>query len=457
MDPLYNLILTPIYLCIIYFLIAPFFEKRWTNKYTKKYFWLGLNAKIIGCIFFCLIYHFYYGGGDTTAYFNQGGIIVDAFLDSPTIAFETILYDGSTISGESAQYLSKLFLKKNPSTWLMVQISGIIQLFTLKSFYVTSLFFGLWSFLGTWKLVQLFTSIYKTNYKLICYAVLFIPSCLFWSSGIMKETITTGAIGFFVFYSSNILFKKKDTLLSFLVLITTFFLIKTIKGATIFVLFPCLLLWVFLYNYKRISTILKYSLSLLLLCSVPLVLFLMAPKIQEYIENNEEFVSAQKTIHGFQSDHGGEWRKGRGHGGGDTSAYHLTTAGDLSLLGMLKALPEAISYTLFRPFPWETKKVVQLLGSLESFAFILITIYIFFKVGVIKTMGQTFTDPHLGFVLSYALFFGFIAGYISFNYGVLQRFKTPMMPFYTLFLVIHYQYITKKTQKRKSRRKVIKS
>lgn len=438
MDPLYNLVITPFYLLIIYFVIAPYFAKKWTNKYTKKYFWWGLHAKMFGAIAFCLIYQYYYGYGDTISYFKQGSVIVDAFLKSPITGIEVLFYNGHNISGESSYYLSKLYMKKSSSTWAMVQLSGIVQLFTFKSFYATSLFFGLWSFLGSWKLVQLFTSLYKKNYKLICYSILFIPSCIFWSSGIMKETVTTGAIAFFVYYFANIVFKKKDILLSSLGLVLLFLLIKVIKGATIYVLFPCLVLWVFLFNYKKIASLFKYVITFMIMLSIPVILYLLAPKMQEYIEGNDEFIAAQNTIHGFQSDHGGAWRKGRGHGGGDTSAYHLSTAGDLSLLGMLKSLPEATSYTLFRPFPWEATKVVQLLGAGESFAFLLITLFIFLKVGVVKTLKQTFSDPHLGFVLSYALFFGFIAGYISFNYGVLQRFKTPMMPFYTLFLVLLY-------------------
>ncbi|WP_044212804.1 hypothetical protein [Flammeovirga sp. OC4] len=457
MNPLYNLFTTLIYLLLIYFVIAPFFANRWTNKYTRKYFWWGLHSKITGSIFFCVIYQFYYGGGDTIAYFLEGGVIVDAFLYSPIVGLETLFYNGKEIGGENISFLSKLYLKKNPSTWFMVQISTIVQLFTLKSFYATSIFFGYWSFLGSWKLVELFTSIYKRSYKLICISILFIPSCLFWSSGIIKESITTGAIGFFVFYFSNIVFKKKDFLKSTTILVVLFLILSTVKGTTIYLLLPCLGLWTFLYYYKKLHTIIRYLISLSLITSVIITLLLLSSNMSNHIENNEEFKSAQKVAQGFQEDHGGNWRKGRGHGGGETSVYRLSTAGDYSLLGMLKALPEAISYTLFRPFPWETKKVVQLLGSLESFAFILITIYIFFKVGVIKTMRQTFRDPHLGFVLSYALFFGFIAGYISFNYGVLQRFKTPMMPFYTLFLVIHYQYITKKVKNRKPRRKVIKN
>ncbi|NLR92498.1 hypothetical protein [Flammeovirga agarivorans] len=448
MDPLYNLLITPIYLCVIYFLIAPYFAKKWTNKYTRKYFWWGLHAKMIGSIAFCIIYQFYYGGGDTIEYFKQGGIIVDAFFDSPNIGYETLMYNGSNIKGENARYLGMLYMKKNNSTWLMVQISSIVQFFSLKTFYPTSLLFGLWSFLGSWKLAQLFCSIYKENYKLICFSILFIPSCLFWSSGIMKETVTTGAIGFFVFYFCNVAFKRKDLFLSLIFLILLFTLIKVVKGATIYVLLPCLALWLFLFYFNKIPLLVKYIFSFILISTIPLVLLLMIPKIQEYIENNDEFVEAQKTINGFQSDHGGAWRKGRGHGGGDTSAYHLSTAGDLSLLGMLKSMPEAISFTLFRPFPWEAKKAVQLMGAGESILFLILTIYVLLKVGLIKTVKQTFTDPHLGFVLSYALFFGFIAGYISFNYGVLQRFKTPMMPFYTLFLVIHYQYIVKTKRKK---------
>ncbi|MBB6460744.1 hypothetical protein [Flammeovirga kamogawensis] len=450
MNPIYNLFITPIYLLLIYFVIAPYFAEKWTNKYTRKYFWRGLQVKLFGAIVFCGIYQFYYGGGDTTVYFKQGSVIVDAFLKSPKIGFEVFTYNNQYFSGESIQYLSKISYKSGSSTWTVTKITGLINLLTFKSFYSTALFFSLWSFLGSWKLVQLFTSQYKRHYKYVCCAILFIPSCIFWSSGIIKEAITTGGIGFFTYYFAKIIFHKEFTPKNISILFICFYLIKLVKGATIFMLFPCLGFWAFLFYYSRLNTLLRYSSTTIIVLSIPLILFFLVPKMDEYVENNEEFIAAQSTISGFQSDHGGKWREARGgHGGGKASTYHLSSAGDLSLLGMMKSFPEAIHFTLFRPFPWETTKVVQLMGAGESFAFLLITLYIFLKVGIWKTLKQTVKDPNLGFLLSYALLFGFIAGYISFNYGVLGRFKTPMMPFYTLFLVIHYQYSIKKTSRKR--------
>ncbi|KXX70406.1 hypothetical protein, partial [Flammeovirga sp. SJP92] len=363
-----------------------------------------------------------------------GKDLVDAFYESPLIGTEVFTYNQSSISGLSASYLSKIPYKRDISTWRMVQITGIIQLFTFKSYYTTSLFFGLWSFLGTWKLIQLFTTLYKHYYKMICIAVLFIPSCIFWSSGIIKEAITTGGIGFFVFYFYKIL-NKKIKINYIINLIVCFLLIKWVKGATIYVLFPCLGLLIFLNYYQKITFIYKLTFSFLLVISIPLSFYIILPKLQVFIQKSEEFNSAQSTISGFQGDHGS---RSKGHGGGEASTYHLSTAGDLSLLGMLKSFPEAISYTLFRPFPWETSKLVQLIGSFESFAILIMTLVILIKVGPIRNMKNTFNDPNLAFILTYSLLFGFIAGYISFNYGVLQRFKTPIMPFYIIYLIINY-------------------
>ncbi|ANQ48433.1 hypothetical protein MY04_1055 [Flammeovirga sp. MY04] len=450
MNILFNILLTPIYIFLIYFIIAPYFANKWTNKYTRKYFWWGLTTKMFGAISFCCIYQFYYGNGDTIAYFKQGNILVESFLDSPVIYVKILTMSTIKYSGELSPYLSRIPYSSNTSTWLMVKLTSLINLFSFNCFYPTSLFFGLWSFLGSWKLIQLFTPIYKNNYHIICIAILFIPSCIFWSSGIIKESVTTGAIGFFIFHFYKLTITKKINAISIITLIICFSIVKVIKGATIYVLFPCLSLWLLIIYFNKISALLKTILTTLIILSLPLSIYLLVPKMEKYVEGNDEFVEAQSTISGFQSDHGGEWREMRGgHGGGKASTYHLSTAGDLSLLGMLKSFPEAVSYTLFRPFPWETTKIVQLLGSFESFTFLVITILLMLKIGPLKIIRQTYKDPNLAFVLSYALFFGFIAGYISFNYGVLQRFKTPMMPFYTLFLAIHYNYYKRKLAKKR--------
>src|ERR1700752_2795002 len=77
---IFDLILTPIYIFIAW-LIANFIQKKNIYYHPEyKYFTYGLMAKITGAIGLGLIYCFYYGGGDTTNYFESARAYVNLFF-----------------------------------------------------------------------------------------------------------------------------------------------------------------------------------------------------------------------------------------------------------------------------------------------------------------------------------------------------------------------------------------
>ena len=55
-------------------------------------------------------------------------------------------------------------------------------------------------------------------------------------------------------------------------------------------------------------------------------------------------------------------------------------------------------------------------------------------------MRAIFSKPVIQMCLIFALLFGFVVGFTSFNFGALARYKIPSMPFFAAFLVmVSYQ------------------
>jgi hypothetical protein len=71
-----DFLILPIYLLIIYQIARNFQSRRIAQNPVYEYYVSGLFAKIGGGVFLVLIYTLYYGGGDTTAYF-EGALILD--------------------------------------------------------------------------------------------------------------------------------------------------------------------------------------------------------------------------------------------------------------------------------------------------------------------------------------------------------------------------------------------
>ncbi len=115
---------------------------------------------------------------------------------------------------------------------------------------------------------------------------------------------------------------------------------------------------------------------------------------------------------------------------GEQGSNYYIGENDGSVMGSLMLAPQAIFTTLFRPFIWEAKNITMLLTSLESSWFVLITLYAFYKIGLFKSFSIIFKDPTITFCFIFSLFFCFIVGISSGNFGTLVRYKIPMMPFY---------------------------
>jgi hypothetical protein len=112
---------------------------------------------------------------------------------------------------------------------------------------------------------------------------------------------------------------------------------------------------------------------------------------------------------------------------------------------MLTKFPQAVVVTLFRPFIWESKKIIVLLSGLEALLFLYFTIKVIIKrkTGI---FSMVIKDPNLSFCLAFSIIFAFAVGITSYNFGALSRYKIPCLPFYAASLVIlYYNFDTSKT------------
>ena len=125
------------------------------------------------------------------------------------------------------------------------------------------------------------------------------------------------------------------------------------------------------------------------------------------------------------------------------SAYDLGPI-DGSIGGMLKKFPQGIVVTLFRPFPWEIKKVIVALSAIEAIIFAWFTLRLFFDRR--SKISLFMKDPTVLFCLIFSVIFAFAVGISSGNFGALSRYKIPCLPFYGAFLMISMSYF--KTKKK---------
>ncbi|AMJ64779.1 hypothetical protein [Hymenobacter sp. PAMC 26628] len=117
------------------------------------------------------------------------------------------------------------------------------------------------------------------------------------------------------------------------------------------------------------------------------------------------------------------------------SAYNLG-AQDGTIGGMVKLAPQAIFTALFRPMIFEARNPIMLLSALEAGFFLIFTLRIFWRTGVVATIKFVATTPVLVMCFVFSLIFAASVAIISANFGTLVRYKIPMIPFYLSGLYI---------------------
>jgi hypothetical protein len=433
-----DLLLTPLYLPFI-LLLAVWLRTKMTDSVTRRYFLPGLFVKMIGAVALGVIYQFYYGGGDTFNFFHDSNLIWEAFLNDPFTGLELIVADNNFHTG-LYQYTSRMHFYVDPYTYQVVRLSGFFGLFTFHTYTLIAILFAFVSFTGVWALYKVFYDLYPHLHKQIALAVLFMPSVFFWGSGLMKDTITLGALGwlFHAFYFGVI--RRRSLAVNGTMIILCILIIKAIKVYILLCFLPAAFLWIFLeYRAQIKSPALRFiSLPLVVLMAVPLSYQAIVKVTEENKRYQLENITTTTQVTATWLQQVGTMQSG--------SVYSLGEF-DGTWTGMLSKAPQAIFVTLYRPFLWESRNPVMLLSALEAAFFLFMTLKMLWRVKLKKLGSLIVGQPLVLFCLLFAITFAFAVGVSSYNFGTLVRYKIPMMPFFLVALYVMQGQAVKKRKK----------
>ena len=441
-----DLLITPLYLAFIY-LIAYQVRPLYTNKKTLPYFIPALTVKIIGAIAVGLIYQFYYGGGrpsgDTFMYFKEAKVIYDAFFESPWIGIKLLLSKGGTPIPELFIYSSKMYWFRSPTEYFVIRMIAAFGIFTFYTYSSVAVLFATLSFSGVWALYRSFCKLYPRLYQEFAIAILFVPSVFFWGSGILKDTITLGALGWAAWAIVRIFFEKKGIGVAVTILLLSLYTIYSIKIYILLCFVPAAILWVFIGNAEHIrSPILRIlTLPVLLGLSGLLGYFAMVEIGEDNAQYSLDAMLNTAEVTATYLAQVSERQQGSGYTLGDDY--------DFSPAALARKFPLAVNVTLFRPYLWEAYNPVMLLSALESFATLVLTLMVVYKAGPGNVFKSFAAEPVVTFCLVFAIMFSFAIGVSTYNFGSLVRYKIPMLPFYLSAMFIIRYVSTRRVRVRK--------
>ncbi|AMM51672.1 hypothetical protein TH61_11460 [Rufibacter sp. DG15C] len=441
-----DLILTPIYLIIVY-IIAYRIRPKVTNKLTKRYFIPAITVKLFGAIGVGCLYFFYYGGGepggtgDTFNYFKESSVIHEAILESPTLGLK-ILFKEAGYDPEAYKYISRIDWYDTTNNFFVIQTATIFGLLSFNTYTIIAIFFALLSFSGLHALYIALLKIFPKFHKELATGVFFVPSLFFWGSGLMKDTICIGALGWAFWAFHKALIQKSSIITTSLILLLSLITIQIVKTYILLCFVPSAILWIFMENNKKIKNkILKAVISPILIIGGIGIGYIAGTNLTEGSEYDVENVAeTAATTSNYL-----ERQTARKAVGARTGSTYTVGKLDGTIQSMITAAPQAILVSLYRPFLFEVRNPVMLLAAIETSWLLITTLIIFWKRGFIKTISTIRKNPLLTFCLVFTLTFAIGVGLTSGNYGTLVRYRTPLIPFFVTLLMI-----LKKTIRRKS-------
>jgi hypothetical protein len=437
---LMDYLLLPFYLVIIYILANNFKNAHYPPGHPwRRYFMPALNVKIIGAIFIGLVYQYYYGGGDTAYYFYQSKIVNEAIADSPFKGFTLMLHIPKHYDGEYQMYTSRMEWYFGMNMYLVIALSAFINLFTFSTFLPTSIVFACISFTGIWALFRTFALQYPQYLRQVAVALLFIPSCFIWGSGIFKDTLCMFGLGWLTYGVFQMLVQRNFSVSNLILLMLSFYVVLTVKVYILLAFMPALALWVvFMYSDRIKSSALKILIKVGLVAFTALGFYVLSNQFAQELGSYslENIAKTAETTRSYVY----------GQSGDDGSGYDLGEI-DPSLSGMIKVFPKALMISLYGPFIWQAKKIIVFTNALEASLFLFLSLRILFRIGLKRVWKTIKSDPNIQFFLVFTIIFGFAVGLTSGNYGSLSRYRIPCLPMFGLALLLIYYKSEKRGRK----------
>jgi hypothetical protein len=393
-----------------------------------RFYKTGFYLKFFSAIIFSIIYIQMYEGGDSTAYWDSAQKLNNLFWETPTRFFHEIFSNEENRLRFNSFDIQKTglppnWIYKEDEAWFAAKVFSFLTFLTFKSYFAMTMITAYISFRVSWLLYELVLKYQLFNEKTAAIGVLFLPSTCFWCTGITKDMIVYSCVIYlliqlFTFLNPTQLKNYRNL---YLAVVSIYFVIYVRDFMLIAAIGPFFMAMGARWSRSQGSGFSKWliQLSFLGLVLFAMTTFLSSEKGQEFAAEAEVIQKDLKTNPTY-----GENR------------YDLGVT-DYSANGMLRSMPISIYTAFYRPYLWEGDSIFVRISALESLLFLLLTLRLLLTNNFFKIARIIRNNELLMASIVFSLILGFFAGYTSGLFGVLVRFKAPLLPF--LFLVLMYK------------------
>lgn len=394
---------------------------RKSEPLDKVTFWLALLAKLVAGICLGLVYHYYYGVGDTLGFFNDA-IVLGDFARRDAGGYVQALINGTPPIE---------LVNNEPRAFFFTALLSVVNFLANDNYWLCSLWFSMFSFVCTWHLVRCLVTEFPSMQIGAVVSFLFLPSVVFWSSGIIKESIAFGGLCLLASTFCKLMNGRKLSWVEYPIILLALWLLLSLKYYWAAVFFPAV--FTTLIVHWTIERRVRGSLALgaawlgtfLVFCwlaSFTHPNFYPERFLEVIRQNHAEFVaiSAPENLIHFR--------------------HEVVSWGDV-----VWNAPLALFSGLFRPHVFEAHTITGVVSSAENLIIFLLVMAKLWRLRPVSGSNRVL----LLAVLSYTLLLCIFLAMSTPNFGTLSRYRIGFLPFF-VFIVLHENpFITLLTRRRK--------
>jgi hypothetical protein len=389
----------------------------------SKIFLPALVFKLGAGIALGLLYTWHYAAADTFNYFNDGAILGTLAREDFT-TYVNFIYTNNT-----AALHTKLYLV-DPRALFFSKFTSFFNLITNNNYWIISLYFSFLSFIATWFLFKKIKELFPSCGQAAAMAFLFFPSVVFWTSGLIKESLSMTCLSFLSILFLKFWFNQKLKIYELIIALLIVWIEWNIKYYFAAVFFSVLLTGIF---YKFIFVKIVKPENIIASCLLWFVIFLLPLLLVSFLHPNfypERFlnviVSNNRIFHTVSLP------------GNLIQFFDLRP----NWSSIIVNVPIALISGLFRPFIWDAGNFLQIISAIEN-----LIIGLFFLTALSR-FNSWFRSPHRLLTLSVIVYVCVLCIFITLstpNFGTLSRYRTGYLPFF-LFIILCENPLIRKLQ-----------
>ncbi len=359
----------------------------------------------MGCFYGWVFLHFY-GGDDTWNYFNESKVETSLLIRHPLQFIQEFLPSYSLKAADYHVWKGLLFYIDHFERWFLIKGLAVLNLLSGKNYYIDVLWFEFLTIPGPLLLFKLLSKEFPLRTGMNFLLVFFIPSVIFWCSGIRAEALLFMFMVLMIY--NGLAYARKPGIRRALGILVGFAGLLLIRYQFLIIFLPAFAAYYMSLRKKTTSPVYFTRIYI-----VGIIFFFASLFLPPSFQLSRPVQKAQENF--FQL-------KG--------NTRYLLDSLKPGPLNFVSILHQAAANSTLRPYPWEGKSLLQSVSSVD--VLFLIAGLIFFLVS--PRRREQISHPLYWLFLFYSLTQLIAIGLVVPFPGAIVRYRSIAFLLMALFL-----------------------